>query len=212
LSFCSTTTRLYTSNSAAICCANCCGVLPMTSEPVSAIRLATAGSSSVFFAAACSRSTTAGGSPFGTDEAVVGHPVDRLEPDVLERRHALQHRQLVGGGDHDRDQLAVADERQRRRQVVEDDRHLARHHVGERRARAPVRDVRHEGARQRLEQLGLQVPMPPVPELAYECLPGLRRSSSTNDLKSFAGNDGCTAITFGVAARLVIGVKSEVGS
>ena len=50
-----------------------------------------------------------------------------------------------------------------------------------------------------------------MPELPYEYLPGLRFSSARKALKSFAGKDGCTAIRFGVAARLMIGVKSASG-
>ena len=43
VSFCTATTFLYTSNSAAICAANCSGVLPTTSDPVSSMRFFTAG-------------------------------------------------------------------------------------------------------------------------------------------------------------------------
>src|SRR5438105_5189653 len=51
-------------------------------------------------------------------------------------------------------------------------------------------------------------PIVPVPELANENLPGLALTLARNDAKSLAGNDGCTASTFGVAAMLMIDVKS----
>src|SRR5689334_559601 len=54
-------------------------------------------------------------------------------------------------------------------------------------------------------------PMPPVPELLNEYLPGFFFSSARKPAKSLAGKLGCTAITFGVAATLMIGVKSVIG-
>ena len=53
--------------------------------------------------------------------------------------------------------------------------------------------------------------MPPVPELAKEYLPGFFFSSARKLLKSCAGKLGCTAMMFGVAAMLMIGVKSVIG-
>ncbi len=54
-------------------------------------------------------------------------------------------------------------------------------------------------------------PIPPVPEVANAYLPGWALTSVMNDLKSFAGKLGCTASTLGVAAMLMIEVKSVSG-
>src|SRR5438067_6201534 len=51
-------------------------------------------------------------------------------------------------------------------------------------------------------------PMPPVPELANENFVGFAFTSAMNDFRSLAGNEGCTASTLGVAAMLMIEVKS----
>jgi hypothetical protein len=55
--------------------------------------------------------------------------------------------------------------------------------------------------------------MPPVPEDAYEYLPGFFLSSAMNSFMSFTGTFfGFTVMTLGTFTRLMIGVKSFAGS
>ena len=55
-------------------------------------------------------------------------------------------------------------------------------------------------------------PMEPVPAVPKLYLPGLRRSTCRKVAGSRAGKLGCTAMTLGVAAMLMMGVKSATGS
>ena len=74
------------------------------------------------------------------------HPCERFElriAELGERRYLRQQRRAHGRAHGERLDLAGADQRQRTRQVVEHQRHVATHDVGERRRRALVAGV-HE--------------------------------------------------------------------
>ena len=73
------------------------------------------------------------------------------------RRQLRQHRRTRLARHRERAQLAALDVRQARRQAGEEHRHLARHHVGQRRAAALVGHVRHAHAGHGAELLGRQV-------------------------------------------------------
>ena len=77
---------------------------------------------------------------------------------------------------------------------------------------AAVRDVGDEGARQVLVQLHLQVADAAGARARVRVLARVLLQLGDEALVvACAGKLGCTAITFGVAAMLMIGVKSVIG-
>ena len=89
----------------------------------------------------------------GAVDAIEGAAVDRLQPQLLEGGHLRQLGQALGRGHRQRGEPARLDEGQGRGQVVEDDGHLARHRIVERRARAPVGHMRERQPRAAGHQL-----------------------------------------------------------
>ena len=118
----------------------------------------------------------------GPVNAVVHHPVDRPEAHFFEGRNLGQLRQAMRRCHHDGDQMTVLDERKRRWEVIENDRHLAGHGIDQRGARTAIGNMRDEGARQTLEQLHLQVRDAARAELLYECFPGCCFNSAMKSL------------------------------
>jgi hypothetical protein len=121
LSFCLATTVLVDLQLGLHLRANCSGVLPMISEPVSSMRLRTPGSASATFFRVGHLGHHGRRRALGRQHAVVGHAVDGFQPHFLEGGHVGQLRQALRRSHHDGDQPVVLDEGQRRGHVVEDD-------------------------------------------------------------------------------------------
>lgn len=136
------------------------------------------------------------------------HAVDRLQAHLREGGHVGQHRKARRRGHDDRDQASVLDEEQCRRQVVEDHQHLPPDRVAQGGTGARYGMWVTNVLVRLLNSSICRWVMPPVPELLKQYLPGFFVNTSGKFLKSRAGKLGCTAITFGVAATLMIDVKS----